>query len=182
MKQVIFIALAVFASFVSRGQAKGTNMFDFNWGPGSTINNSFVSGFATRGGDLGYSYFVKKNLSVGVDLGWNNYWKYAPTSTYDFKTWAATTDLYKYVFTLPMRVNVTKYFPMGKIFTPYVRTGLGAQYSEQNLYYNVFETTHSNWGFVTNSEVGVKISPTAYSAFAFNRVPVSVCDQQCAAV
>jgi hypothetical protein len=168
MKQAIFIVLAIFTGFLSQGQTKGTSLFDLNWGPGSTINNSFVSGFATKGGDIGYSYFIKKDLSVGIDLGWNNYWKYAPTATYDLKSGAATTDLYKYIFTLPIRANVTRYFHLGKLFSPYVKTGFGAEYSEQNLYYNVFETTHSNWGFVTNSEVGVKISPAPYSPFAFN--------------
>ena len=168
MKKSIFLALAIFISVLCQGQAKGTSLFDLNWGPGSTIGNSFVSGFATRGGDFGYSYFIKKNLSVGIDLGWNNYWRYVPTTTYQFKAGAATTDLYNYIFTLPIRANVTKYYHIGKLFSPYVKSGLGAEYSEQNLYYNIFQTTHSNWGFVTNNEVGVKIQPAAGSPMAFN--------------
>jgi hypothetical protein len=71
------------------------------------------NGFGQTGGDLAYSYFIKKNLSVGIDLGWNNYWKYVPTTTCQFKTGAATTDLYHYIFTLPIRATVTKYYHIG---------------------------------------------------------------------
>jgi outer membrane protein len=168
MKKSIFLATAILISVLCQGQAKGTSLFDFNWGPGSTIGHSFVKGFATSGGDIGYSVFIKKNLALGLDLGWNNYWQYKPTATYQFKTGAATTDLYQYLFTLPVTATVTKYFHPGKVFSPYLKGGIGAEYSEQNLYYNIFQTTHSNWGFVANHEVGVRIQPSPPSQFAFN--------------
>jgi hypothetical protein len=168
MKKSIFLATAIFITVLCQGQAKGTSLFDFNWGPGSTINNPFVSGFATKGGDAGYSLFIKKNLALGLDLGWNNYWQYTPTATYQFKTGAATTDLYKYVFTVPITATITKYYHLGSMFSPYLKEGIGAEYSEQNLYYNIFQTTHSNWGFVANQEVGVRIQPSRDAPIAFN--------------
>jgi hypothetical protein len=168
MKKSIFLAPVLLISILCQAQMKGSSQFDLNWGIGSTINNSFVSGFATRGGSFGYSVFPKDDLSVGLELGWNNYWRYVPTTTYQFKDGAATTDLYKYIFNLPITMNVTKYYYAGRLFSPYLRLGVGAQYSEQNLYYNIFETTHSDWGLVIKPVAGVRIHPSKYSPFSLN--------------
>lgn len=162
------LALAVFISAICHGQMKGTSMLEGDWSLGSTISNHFVQGFSTAGTSIGYSVFVKDNFAVGLGLGSNNYWQYVPTSTYNGKAGARTTDMYKYIFTMPITVTTTRYFHIGHYFSPYFKSGIGAEYSEQNLYYNVFETTHNNWGFVMSSEVGVRIVPVRYSRIGFN--------------
>jgi hypothetical protein len=163
MKKIIVITslLLVIRSF-GYGQAAGTQLIYGNINL-STINNSFVSDFSAANGAIGYSFFVRNNLAIGGEIGWNNYNQYAPKRTYHFAGEDATTDLYKYIYTLPITATITRYFNAGKVFSPYAKIGLGIQYSDQNLYYNVYETTNNNLGFVAIPEVGVKVQFARYS-------------------
>ena len=53
-----------------------------------------------------------------------------------------------------MGANVHYYFKGGKMIQPFVGLGLGAQYSEQTIYYNIFLTEDKNWGFLIRPEAG----------------------------
>jgi hypothetical protein len=169
MKKTISI-LAVFLFFfdLAMGQHQGTSLFFANWQSGFPVGNSFLSNYSARGFNFGYNRFVSDDLSVGIDFGWSNYYQYQPKKTYEFPDGAATTDLYKYIYTAPMTITVTKYFSGGNVATPYVKLGLGAQYSEQNLYYNVYETTNDNWGFVAIPEIGTLIHFGKYKPTSIN--------------
>jgi hypothetical protein len=157
MKNIIIILSAILSGTICSAQSKGSSEFHANWEFGFPVGNSFVTSFSALGADIGYSRFIHDQTSVGIELGWNNYYQYAPRKTYVFSDGAATTDLYKYIYTLPIVLNVTHYMTAGDHFTPFVKLGMGAQYSEQNLYYNVYETTNTNWGFVVIPEIGTLI-------------------------
>ncbi|HTQ65543.1 MAG TPA: outer membrane beta-barrel protein [Puia sp.] len=158
MKKLILISTTIFLSTLCLGQKAGANEWHANWMFGLPVGNSFVTSFSALGFNLGYSKFVKDDLSVGIEMSWNNYYQYAPRQTYHFSDGsAATTDLYKYIYTLPITLYASHYFRSGDLFTPFVKLGLGAQYSEQNIYYNVYETTNDNWGFVAIPEVGTLV-------------------------
>jgi hypothetical protein len=168
MKHIIVFSLAIIFCTLCSGQEKGTTAVYYNWNFGPTIGNHFVNDFSLRGGNLGVSAFVDKGLAVGLEMGWNNYFQYASRQTYVTKGAAATTDMYKSIYTLPLTATLTKYFLSGNSFHPYVRLGLGALYSEQNLYYNVYETDNHNWGFVFQPELGAAVSLDAYGRWKLN--------------
>ena len=149
-------------------QKKGSSEWHANWEFGLPVGNSFVTNFSALGVNVGYSRFIKDDLAVGTEFGWNNYYQYSARKTYQFSQGAATTDLYKYIYTLPLVLNVTHYFNGGETFKPYIRLGLGAQYSEQNLYYNVYESTNTNWGFVAIPEIGTTIHFNEHSPSSLN--------------
>ena len=158
MKKIItLLSLSLFCASVCPAQNKGASVFYLNWESGFPVGNNFLSEYSPRGFNFGYSRYISDDLAVGTDFGWNNYYEYQAKKTYLFADGAATTDLYKYIYTVPMTVTVTKFFHGGTTATPYVKLGLGAQYSEQNLYYNVYETTNENWGFVAIPEAGAFI-------------------------
>ncbi|MEJ0104172.1 MAG: outer membrane beta-barrel protein [Bacteroidota bacterium] len=168
MKKIIAFTLIIFLGAAVYGQNKGDQAVYVNWNFGPTINNHFVSNFSARGASVGYSTFVMDNLAIGGEFGWNNYYKYSAKQTYQFKDGAVTTDMYKYIFTVPVTATVTKYFKTGKKVYPYGKLGLGAQYSEQNLYYNIYQTTHNDWGFVAVPEVGANIKFDRMRQWCFN--------------
>jgi len=157
MKKILVSTIVLLISVAGFSQQKGTNDWRIDWQFGLPVGNNFVTAFSALGFNLGYSKFIKQDLAVGLELGWNNYYQYAPKKTYTQGNEAVTTDLYKYIYTFPMTATIMKTFHAGEVFSPYVKLGLGGQYSEQNIYYNVYETTNDNWGFVVTPEIGAHV-------------------------
>jgi hypothetical protein len=169
MKYIVLCVLLLCGlTTASFAQERGTWMSYVNWNMGSTINNHFAKQFSAAGADFGYAIFAAKDLAIGAGLGWHNYAQYAPRQTYYFEHGAATTDMYKYIFTLPLTVTATKYFHAGSLFHPYVKVGAGVLYSEQNLYYNVYETDSHSWGFTVIPEAGVNVKVSRTARWSFN--------------
>jgi hypothetical protein len=168
MKNILLIASIFLSSALCYGQSEGSAIAYGNWDFGFPVGNNFVSSFSGWGGNIGIAYFPKKDFAVGFELGWNSYYQYAPTKTYYMPDGAATTDLYKYIYTLPLTATFAHWFEMGHTVTPYIKVGLGAQFSDQDLYYNIYETTNSNWGFVVIPELGVNLRFSPYSHWSMN--------------
>jgi outer membrane protein W len=168
MKSFLIISVIVLSSASSFAQTQGSSFAYANWDFGFPVGNNFVSSFSGWGGNVGFSYFVQENLGVGLELGWNSYYQYASTKTYSNADGAVTTDLYKYIFTLPITATVMHTFKAGKVVRPYVKLGLGAQFSQQNLYYNIYQTTNDDWGFVAIPEVGANLRFSPYSKWSMN--------------
>ena len=167
-KNIMVIFASMFFSGLCIAQPKGSNEWHGNWEFGVPVGNNFVTSFSALGFSIGYSRFIQENTAVGIESGWNNYYEYAPRKTYEFESGAATTDLYKYIYTVPIVLNLTHYYKLNDVLSPFIRIGLGAQYSEQNLYYNVYETKNTNWGFVAIPEIGAIIHFNKFSPWGLN--------------
>jgi len=136
------------------------NLFAAAWEIGFPVsNNNFLSKTSYTGGKIEYRGFIKENLSIGAFLNWRSYYEYFPTKTYENpdKTQAVTTDMYRYIYNLPMGASAHYYFKGTHMLRPFVGIGLGAQYSEQTAYYNIYYSQDKNWGFLARPEVGALI-------------------------
>ena len=56
-----------------------------------------------------------------------------------------------------MGASVHYYFKGSKMLQPFAGLGLGAQYSEQTAYYNIYYSQEKNWGFLVRPEIGTLI-------------------------
>ena len=139
-----------------------------NWNLGSMTSKDFVKGLSTSGVGIGYSQAIGKGFSAGLDLSWNNFYTYYPRQTNPSKDGAFTTDMYKSLFTVPVTATITKNFLQSGILSPYVKVGVGTMYSEQHLFYNIYEEDNSNWGFTVIPEAGLHIKTNAANKWAFN--------------
>jgi outer membrane protein W len=162
MKKKILIILFAISSFAlsSQAQVYSRNMFVVAWEIGLPVsNNDFLSKTSFSGGKVEYRHLIKDNLSIGGFFNWRSYYEYFPTATYENedKTQAVTTDMYRYIYNLPMGATVHYYFKGGDMIKPFAGLGLGAQYSEQSMYYNIFVSEDKNWGFLVRPEVGAII-------------------------
>lgn len=153
---------------VCYSQQKGHSEVYLNWNLGAPLNNSFATGFNAAGGSIGYNTFICKNFAVGGAIGWNNYNTYYEKQTYHTKTGAITTDMYTYIFALPIMATATQYINAGKFVSPYIKVGAGALYGEQSQYYNIYEDRTTDWGFTVIPEVGAKISFIPGSKWSLN--------------
>lgn len=165
MKNICFLAAALLFSSASVFAQHGmTNLFAGSWEIAFPTNKDFLTKTSLAGGRLEYRKFVKSNLSVGVGLSWNSFEQYFGTQTYqkpDGST-AVTTDMVRQIYTLPITATAHYYFKPSKHVLPYVGLGIGAQYSEQNAYFNVYGLTSNNWGFVLRPEVGLLVPFNTY--------------------
>ena len=131
--------------------------------PSGSVSD-FISKTSFSGGTFGYRKMLNKgNVSIGGDISWNSLYEYAPRKTYELPNGAVTTDLYKYVYTLPFGLNAHYYFQGNKLVTPYAGLMLGTTYSQQKIYYNTYVTEDENWGFYIRPEIGAMIKFDEYT-------------------
>jgi len=138
------------------------NLYALSWEISVPTNSDFLTSTSLAGGRFDYRHFLAgKPLSFGVAVSWNSYEQYIPTQTVQYNNGksAITTDMDRNIYTVPITANAHYYFNYGKKVMPYVGVGIGTQYSDQTIYYNIFVDEEYNWGFLVRPEVGVLIAP-----------------------
>ena len=164
----LFILIGILAISATATQAQLLhNLYGVSWEVSFPVGKAFVSNTSFLGGKFEYRHFIKRNISLGATLSWNNYEEYVSRETYENaeQTQAITSDNQRYVFNLPMTVDGFYYFEHGKKIRPYFGLGLGAQYSSQAAYFNIFVIEDKNWGFVMRPQLGAYIP---FSEFSHN--------------
>ena len=128
-----------------------------NWQIATPLSTNYLKETSLAGGNFEYRRLIKPNMSVGIGFSWNSFEQYIPPKVYDRPDGSRQiyTDFVHQVYTLPMYLNAHYYFGGGDKLKPYAGIGLGAQYSEQSAYYNIFVTEEDNWGFVARPEAGL---------------------------
>lgn len=163
MKKYIILGLVLTLGFGSSfAQGRMNNLFGLSWEIAIPTNNDFLDRTSFAGGKAEYRHFLKQApVSFGIAVSWNSFEQYIPTQTITYKDGnsAITTDMDRIIYTVPIMATAHYYFNYGKKAMPYVGLGIGTQYAEQNIYYNVFEDTQNNWGFAVRPEIGVLIRP-----------------------
>jgi len=140
------------------------NLFTFAWDITIPMGDKFVDHTSLAGGKIEYRKMIDHNFSLGLDVSWNSNDEYVSTSTYHLdENTDVTTDLYKYLYTLPLAVTAHYYFNGSGIFQPYAGLGVGALYSTPRLYFNIYQFEEENWGFLLRPEVGtvIKFDPAS---------------------
>jgi hypothetical protein len=121
-------------------------------------NKEWIDSSSPHGGAVGYRFMViDEKLSVGLDLNWTTFGQYQPTQTFPQDNGAITTDYYKYLYQYGATATAQYYLPNGtqEIFFPYVGLGLGANYNQFALYYNIYEESDHAVGFLARPEAGI---------------------------
>ena len=160
MKKLIIL---IYISFISAGSINAQTNWHLdhmglvNWQIATPVSTNYLKETSLAGGSVEYRKFIKQNMSVGIGLAWNSFEQYIPPKVYEKPdgSQALYTDFVHQVYTLPIYLNAHYYFGGGDKMKPYAGIGLGAQYSEQSAYYNIFVTEEENWGFVARPEVGL---------------------------
>jgi outer membrane protein W len=157
-KKYIIVLIMLSTGMVATGQ---DNYLYFAWNYQlPTSNTAWLDSGSPHGGKLGYRFFVKDNrLSLGVDLNWITFDQYEETRTFQVENGAITTDYFKYIYQYAAVVSAQYYFPVkeSKIFFPYAGLGLGANYNDFTLYYNIYDESYPGWGFLARPEAGVVV-------------------------
>src|SRR3954471_21568786 len=164
MKKSIILLFILFAAAtqIQAQQLKGNSLLGLSWEIAFPSGNDYLDKTSLAGGRIEYRYMVRENMSAGLAMSWNSFNQYVGTHTYTTGDGATsvTTDMIRQIYTLPLTA-IFHYYPntskSAKI-RPSLGLGLGAQYAEQNSYFNVYELASNNWGFVMRPEIGAFVS------------------------
>ncbi len=156
MMSIGFCALAM-------AQDRGGTMFNIAWDVNVPVGDNFINATSWYGGKVEFRQFVKENVSVGLEVNWSSLYEYKPRKTYPITNGDVTTDAYKYLYMLPINVNAHYYFGNNPIIRPYAGVGIGATYSQQDIFFSDWELYDDNWGFLIRPEIGAIIKFTERS-------------------
>jgi opacity protein-like surface antigen len=154
------ILLIVFAALIvnSNAQSFSSHKNKFTIGYEVAIpGGDLLSKTSWAGGRMEYGRMLNEQFSVGLGLSWNSFSEYVTRTTYQKPdgSGAVTTDLVKEIYSVPITVNGRYYIKGLKHLLPYAGVGIGTQYSDQTIYFNIFSIDENNWGFVVRPEVGL---------------------------
>ncbi|WP_448702862.1 hypothetical protein ACFGVR_10955 [Mucilaginibacter sp. AW1-3] len=126
-------------------------------------NSNYLTKISWAGLLLDYRRMITPNISVGAAMRFNSFEQYFIKQTYlrTDNTGSVTSDMIRQIYNVPITANVHYYFPGNELVKTYIGIGVGAQYSEQDAYFNIYNINVYNWGFVMRPEMGAvgKIKP-----------------------
>jgi outer membrane protein W len=150
---IIMLAAGVFVSPFASAQSNFSVLYSVGVPMGSLSDHtSQVSG---RGMDLEYQKFIKTNISVGVNLGYNVFYEAMPYGSYTSGTATLTGYQYRYNNLFPMLVNGQYHLNSSGAVKPYVGLGIGTMYSLRNTDMGLWTVEEDNWHFLLSPEAGI---------------------------
>lgn len=169
-KLTILFAVVVLSGISASAQHEKwylKNVMTLNWEIATPTDAKYLKETSLAGGSIEFRHFLNEKLSIGAAIHWNSFDQYVPAQVYEKPDGSAAiyTDMVWQVYTVPMMATAHYYFDAGKMVKPYVGIGIGGNYSEQSVYYNVFVSDEDNWGFVARPEVGALIKMGKYAGF-----------------
>jgi hypothetical protein len=158
-KTILTAMVLALAATIANAQE---NYFYFTWDGNIPLSSTeFIDNTSGRGAKIGYRIFFGRNqrLSAGLDFNWAQYDEYKPKETFETENGALTTDYFNYIYQYGLTASSQYYFPLGEKdrFFPYVGLGLGANFNNYRVYYNIYTDSDSGVGFLARPEAGILV-------------------------
>jgi hypothetical protein len=155
MKKIlfIFIFLAFGATVVQAQESKFSIQYSMGLGLGDM--GDFNSQYSFRGAAIEWRRFLDPSIAVGIDVGWNTFYKEVPNETYTRGTASLTGKQFRYQNQIPMLAAANYYFSPGEKLRPFVGLGLGTMYSVRDTQMHVYSIEEDAWHFALNPQAGI---------------------------
>ena len=175
MKKMLFIlAITLCCAGAARAQYYGNSIkqiYTLNYQTNIPVGSSrdFVSKMSWEGINVNWAYFVTDNITVGLDLSYNNFHEKVGQKIYrPNANTAINAAQYRYTQTFPIKAQVKYFFSQDRYIKGYAGLGLGALSAGQHIVVQDLGEWHNNWGFLVSPEVGMLIPFGADSPFGAN--------------
>lgn len=153
------IILTLLLLMTMTATASAESSFGIAWNPSIPVGNTadFAGGFAWRGANLEWRNYVRSDLAVGADFGWNvltdNF-----EGTVTQNGVSVTGKKWTYINALPLHVTAFKYFGTDRReMRWYAGMGAGANWMEYRQDVASYSFQDSQWHFALAPEVGVQM-------------------------
>ena len=127
----------------------------------------FVSHPAYKGFNAGLAYPVNDQLSLGLSLGYNDYYQKYPRQTYDDgKGTTVSAVVSNSVQQIPLLLTANYTLVKKGFIRPYVGAGAGVNFVTFDQYLGEFDDPHSAAKWALKGEAGFYIPLSSYSSTA----------------
>lgn len=156
---LLFTILTLGIALPSQGQ-----ILNLNYQMGIPLGDSkdFINKMSFRGASLDYHHFVTDRFAVGVNVGWNTFYKNPKYVTDNFtlhgKPVTITGDQFRYLNTITLMASGRYFFTdEDAVVCPYAGLGIGTNWGETRLEVGHYVAKEKGWQFAFSPEIGCLI-------------------------
>ena len=130
--------------------------------------HDFIPVTGVAGFDVEYKALVTDNIAIGGMIGYESFYKKYDRDTYYFENGALTSTIFKYYYTVPMRVVFDFFISPGSFVQPFVGLSTGVNYNERRLEVGFYALEDKSWNYVVAPEAGLIIPFGKFSEWGFS--------------
>jgi hypothetical protein len=151
----IFILIILGGNSFAQAKLIGFVAFNYSYGIPTGSLRSFIPDKPYHGANFDYRHFLRKNVSLGLHLGWNSFKESFPRAVYNTDRGTVSAVQTRYFYSFPVTINGYYYFRSMKHVMPYVGGGIGLYNVHYQKWYGVAPIKRSRLYLGLNPEVGV---------------------------
>lgn len=166
MKKAIYIVTVL--SFLIPGLVKaqgGYTAIHYVMSFGSGDLGDYISKPSFRGAVFEYQRNINKNVSAGIEFGWNVFYEKKDYNTYTIEPASLSGVQYRYSNNFPMLVTAEFNLKPDDFVKPYANLGIGTMYTLRNTDMGVWTLEEKAWHFALKPEIGILIEISTNAAF-----------------
>jgi opacity protein-like surface antigen len=165
----IIIALILLATTPALAQRSQLRLnFNYTVATPTSGLKDYVEDASWRGWTANLLYGVTDKLSVGLGVGFHDFYQKYPRAVYQLESGGhISAVLSNSLQAIPILASVQYNFLPEARIQPYVGTGIGGNIIIYNQYIGEFSNNQSNFGFALRPEAGVYV-PIGYRGFGVN--------------
>lgn len=156
---VLTAIILISAQSTCKAQDNIKTLFSYNYGLGFATGDlkSYIDKKLFDGFSIESRFFINKNVSVGLNVGYNDFRKYFDRDVYPTGSGNSSYVQTRYFNTVPVLATGFYYLNSISAFKPYAGIGLGAYVSNYQKYYSTLESKHTKTSFGLRPEIGTLI-------------------------
>jgi len=158
MKKQLLSLLIILCAGISASAQSSSFSFQYSMGFAAGEMNDFISNTSFRGATLEWRKYVQPNVTVGIETGWNVFYKALPTDTYTSGNTSLTGKQYRYQNQVPLLAAANYFLKTDEKIRPFVGLGMGTMYSRRNTDMNLYTIEQEAWHFALRPEIGLLYS------------------------
>lgn len=154
MKKVLYII--IFTAIASVAMAQNSYIsWQYSLGFTSGDMKDYVKPVSWRGFNFDYRKFVRSNVGVGFEFGWNVFYEEKAYDTYTTGKWDYSGKQYRYSNNVPILVSATYYLKPEEKISYFGGFGIGTMYSQRNTEMGQYSFQLDAWHFALKPELGI---------------------------
>lgn len=164
MKKQLLTFFILLCAGISASAQSSSFSFQYSMGFGVGDVGDFISSPSFRGATLEWRKYVQPNVTVGIETGWNVFYKALPSDTYTSGNTSLTGKQYRYQNQVPLLAAANYFLKTDEKLKPFVGLGLGTMYSRRNTDMSLYTIEQEAWHFALRPEVGLLYSMSDVTA------------------
>ena len=158
MKKILIVAVFSLLVGTAFSQSNFTSV-QYSVGFGTGDMKDYIGAVSWRGFTFDYRSYVRSDIGVGLELGWNVFYEEMPDDVYTNGNISYAGKQWRYSNHWPVLFAADYFLESDGRITPYAGLGIGTMYSLQNTDMGIYTFEKDAWHFALRPELGLMIEP-----------------------